>query len=223
MKRKVLLAIAALLVVGVCMTVWMEWPDRRSRMILLADGSRLEYLGATVGANCSFDYGSPWQRLAARLPAKWTRRFGGGAAPNPVVNAGYSGDSSVVFWFVRRGSPARTNVTKVIYKLSAKPLLPAIGTGAIGTGSTWGFTSGAALVDGLMINLKDEQGDGVPGLHSLSEAALPSGDTAVYWRTEVVPANGRVVFLRFYESTRSTGLKCTSEMEVPNPLRGGWR
>jgi len=214
MKRKLLLSLAVLFVAAIGTRIWVKWEERRSTTVILADGSRLVFLGATVGANCSFDYGSPWQRLAARLPAKWQRMLGVGAAQNPVVNAGYSGDSSVVFWFVRRGSPTRTNVTKVIYNRSSRSPTYAIGAGVI-----WDMTSSADLVNGLRINLKDEQGDGVPGLQYLSEATLPSGDTAVFWRTDVVPSTGRMVFLRFYEWTKPTGLKYTWELQVPNPLQ----
>lgn len=217
MKRKwlpfVLLPVAAAIAPG-----WVTWPRPRATAMVLADGSRLEYLGATVGANCSHDYGTTWQRLAARIPVKWRRKLGIKPFLDPVVTAGYSGDSSVIFWFVRRGIAQNTNATKVIYRYSSRT--PAY---AIGGGISWNATSGSGVLDGLRINLKDESGDGVPGLQYLSEAALPSGDTAVYWRTELVPSNGPVVFLRFYEWSQPTGLKQTREMEVPNPLHGGGR
>jgi hypothetical protein len=213
MKRKLLLSVALLLIGAVGATVWASWRHKRSTTIALADGSRLEFLDATFGANCSFNYASPWRRLAARLPRGWTQRLGLGAVQNEVVNAGYSGDSSVVFWFVRRGMPPGATISNVAYR--AFPNGPNFVI--LGRTSTV-VRSRPSAADGLAINLKDEQGDGVPGLRQLGEVALPSGDSALYWRTDVVPSASRVVFLRLYENGKGAGWKCVGELEVPNPF-----
>src|SRR5262245_34968697 len=107
MKQAIVFPMSLVLVAMACVAVCLTTRVQHPRAVTLVDGSKLEYLGSTVGANSSFDYGSAWQKLVARLPDRWKQKLGG-TAQNTVVKAGYFGDSNIVFWFVRRNKGGGT-------------------------------------------------------------------------------------------------------------------
>jgi hypothetical protein len=95
-KRWVILLIALPLgVVAVCI-VWFSAPRDLPRSFVLPDSNRVTLIAVTVGTNGTMHFGSPLERLLARLPGKFGKRF-----QRNVVDAlgATSGWTNIVFWF----------------------------------------------------------------------------------------------------------------------------
>src|SRR5687767_8565790 len=98
MKRRTLLFLFSLLVVGVGAFVWKSSREAPARTFLLADGSQLTFRGITIGTNHSHCLGNPLQRMAARIPGRLGEILHG----RTVIKARASASESVVFWFLLR-------------------------------------------------------------------------------------------------------------------------
>ena len=218
MKRALLLIPLLLIALGLCRAGWRAWNQTSPPVVLLADGSWLVLRGATVGPKATYDYGTPWERLAARVPGKLGRQFGG----NTVVNAGLIGPTKIVFWFERRGVPLQTNNATAV---SLNSLGQVMQTGVLSKRGTLPPKVRVVPADGLRVNVRDEQGHGEPGYHRFVETVLPNGVVAVHWRADVVPTGSRRLKLCVYEFPGSpsvlfggTGGKRIGEIFLPNPL-----
>ena len=62
--------------------------------VTLSDGTRLTLRGVQVGTNCSYNFGNPLQRTAAKLPWKWAKDY---ALRTTAWNL--SSETNLVVWF----------------------------------------------------------------------------------------------------------------------------
>ena len=200
-----------LLAAGAGLLVWTASRFLQPPSIILADGSRLELYGVSVGTNCSYSYGTALQRMARHVPFGLGQRFAGPTIGYP----GFRCQTNVFFWFVRRAAASDGKfTTHFSTEISTSGRLNGDSAVVVSSDTVW---NGFRPVR-LRFSLKDEQGRGEPGLGKPAETDLPSGSRALFWGAETVPHDSPTLVLWVYDRPDNAGLKKLGEIRVPNPL-----
>jgi hypothetical protein len=218
MKPRPLLILLFLLVVGCVGVGWLAWDQTSPPVVPLSDGSWLELHGVTVGTNATFHYGPIWQRMAARVPGKFGQKYRG----NFTVSTYASTATSITFWFVRRGAPLQTNNVTPARINSVGQIIQ---TGQLLKPGVFTPVVSAVPIDGLKVNLRDEDGHGEPGFHMFRRANLAHNEEAFYWAVQAVPTQSPRIKLCVYKFPGGpsvlfggSGGKRIGEILLPNPL-----
>jgi hypothetical protein len=211
MKRRQRAIVLLLLSVGAALLGWTFSRYLQPPSILLADGSRLELYGVSVGTNCSYSYGTALQRMARRVPFGLGQRFAGPTVGYP----GFRGPTNIFFWFVRRAAS-----TDGRFATHFATEVPSRGGE---NGESLMLVSEDSVFDGfrpvrLRFSLKDDHGRGEPGLGKPRETDLPSGSRALFWGAETVPRESPTLVLWVYDRPKNAGLKKLGEFRLPNPF-----
>jgi len=156
---------------------------------MLADGSKIIFLGVTDGTNHIRSYGGLLQQMIARLPAKLRDKF----ADATLIRAIQDGQTNAVFWFRLRKNPA---LKEFVY------IQPTTNGGA------------RAL---FRLKFKDDLGQNHTNTVHTERHRLPSGDDAwAAWATNY-PSTSREVHLWLYRPPVPGEEGQPFEFRAPNP------
>ena len=231
---------------GIGALVWKLMQDAQHNIVFLSDGSQLVFCGLSEGQTHTYDFATLRDRIVRRLPGRLAGKF----QRNTIAWAGPEA-GEIGFWFLRQGGIPWTNTARplvwrtiptrkigpvsipTVWNATANSIIPTpnsfTGPAAYflkprpATG-LYAVTGGGRLTgpDSLLINLKDEHGDGEPGLWQFSRSVgtfYPRG-TPLYWKSNEIPLHSRMLVLCIYEYRDTAGLKCIGRIRVPNPLYG---
>jgi hypothetical protein len=190
MKRRPLLILLVLLVVGGGLFVWKSSRDAKTETFVMLDGTQITFQAVTVGTNQSYCFGNIFQRLAARIPGRLGDILNGGT----VYRFPTDSPNDVIFWFRHREDSSRTNFN----------LIPP--------------TSGASSMMYYRIKLKDDQGNELRGSTCRSVGQFPSGDFALFVLSTNVPTSSRTVRVRLEAWHGPSDWRESGEFTAPNPL-----
>lgn len=193
MKRQRLFILLSLVAMA-GLLLWQFRRDPRGRVYALADGSKIIFLGVTVGTNHIRSYGGLLQQMIASLPGPLRDKF----ADTTLIRANIDGQTNAVFWFRIRKNPA---LKKFVY------IQPTTNGGAKAL-----FRS--KFKDELGQNLTNNIYNNIYGLQN----ELPSGDYAyAAWATNF-PSTSREVRLWMYRPPVSQEEVQPLEFRALNPF-----
>jgi hypothetical protein len=99
-RRWLVLIVLTLLVIAGCV-LWMSKPEELPGPFVLPDSNRVTLVAATVGPNPSINFGTPIERVLARLPDPIGKRF-----KRNVVTTDSDASSHLVLWFTYDRPPS---------------------------------------------------------------------------------------------------------------------
>jgi hypothetical protein len=106
-RKKWLILLCLVVIIGAA-GLWM-WSARQSETLpslLLPDSNRVHLVAVTVGTNVKINFGTPFERVLARLPGKLGKRFKGNELSS--ISSHMSLGSDLLLWF-RYDSPPQPN------------------------------------------------------------------------------------------------------------------
>ena len=188
-RQRLLLLLPAAALIG--LLLWLALRDPQGQARVLADGSKIIFLGVTVGTNHSRSYGSVWQRMIARLPGSLRDKF----ADTTLIQASHSGQTNVAFWFRVQKNPALKEFVHI------QPT-----------------TNGGARAL-FRFRFKDELGQNLTNPGYILRHQLPSADYAyVAWATNF-PSTSREVHLWLSRlPLPQEEREPADEFRTPNPM-----